>query len=123
MAIGERRVGRGKAVQHGLEQEPFAHEAAQRRQGGDGQPADQEERAGDRHPSQQTTELVEVPGAGGLLDRAGTEEQRPFEHGVEDHVQQGGDQGHQGQGRWPVAANRPEAPTPSSMSPTLSVVE
>ena len=47
--------------------------------------------------AQQPAELVEVPGPRRLLDRAGGEEERSLEHGVEDHVQQGGDQGHQRQ--------------------------
>ena len=39
---GDGGIGGGQPVQHGLEQEPFAHEAAEHRHGGHGQAADQE---------------------------------------------------------------------------------
>ena len=119
----DRHVRRGETVQHALEEEPLTDEAAERRQGGDGEAAHQEDGAAHRHPSHEAAQPVEVRAPGRLLDRAGGEEQRTLEDGMEDDVQQRGDQRHQGRARCPVEANRPEAPTPSSMRPTLSVVE
>ncbi len=60
--------------------------------GGHGQAADQEDAARHRHAPQEPSDPVEVPGACRLLERACRQEQRSLEDGVEDHVQEGGDQ-------------------------------
>ena len=60
MATAMATFARGKPVQHALEEEPLAHEAAERRQGRDGQPTHQEDWSGDRHAPQEATEPVEV---------------------------------------------------------------
>ena len=109
---GDRRVPRGEPVQHALQQEPLAHEAAQDRQGRHAQSPDQEDGPGDRHPTQQSAECVQIPRAGGLLDRAGSQEEAALEHGVEDHVEEGGDQGQEGERAVPGRGEQPRGTHP-----------
>ncbi len=58
-----------------LEEEPFADEAVQRGQSGDGEGARQEEGRRPGHSSNQAAESVHVTGVGGVEHRSGAEEQ------------------------------------------------
>ena len=117
------RVARGQSVEHALKEQPLAHEAAQRRQGADGEAGHDEHGGAQWQSLDQATELVQAAQPRCLLEGAGREEQRALEDGMEDEVQEGGHQSDEASERWPVAAKRPEAPTPSNINPTLSVVE
>ena len=71
--------------------------------------ATDEHRHAERQPLDQTAESVQVAEAGRLLNRAGREEQRALEDGVEDDVQERGHQGDDGQRR--DARSRRRVPT------------
>ena len=87
-------------------------------------PATRKTGALQRQPPQQAAEPVQVAQPGRLLERAGREEQRALEDGVEDDVQEGGDQGDDRQRAVPGGGEQARGPDAEQASdPTLSVVE
>ena len=87
-----RRPGPGPRpgrLERAQEDEPLRGEAVERREAGDGRGADEEERRGDGHRAGEAAEVVELPGPGGVVDRAGAEEEEPLERGVVHHVEDG----------------------------------
>ena len=88
-----------RAVEDGLKQHPFRHEAVERRQGRDRGGADQAEQRGRRHPVDQPAQLVELALPGGGQDGARREEQDALEQAVIEHVEHGGGHGERRQGR------------------------
>src|SRR5712671_5537168 len=91
-----------------LEEEPFADEAVQRRQSGNGQGADQEAGGRPREPSNQAAELVHVAGTGGVKNGPGAEEQQSLECGVVQGMVERGREGEEG-GRAGPEAQKEEA--------------
>ena len=82
------------------------------RQGCHAQAPDQEDRPGDGHPTEQSAECVQIAGTRRLLDRAGGQEEAALEHGVEDHVEECGDQGQEGERAVPGRGKQPRSTHP-----------
>ncbi len=71
-----------------LEQRPLAHEAVERRQPDDGDGPDAEQHDGDREPTRQTAELIEIAGPGRADHGTGGQEQQALEQCVIEDVEE-----------------------------------
>ena len=81
-----------KALQQGLISEPFADKSVERRQGGNGDRADEKVKGRLRHSFGQPAHFFHVPRMGGMHHRPRAEEQQPFERGVVEGVIHPGNQ-------------------------------
>ena len=75
-----------RAQQHGLEDQPLGGKSVERRQGGDGDAAAEEDESRPRHPVDQAAELFDVARARGGQHSSGAEEQQALEEGVIENV-------------------------------------
>ena len=92
------RLGKGRPGKHGLEQQPFRHEAVERRQGRDRQRADQPKGRGARHAVNQSAKPVEIAPPRGVQHSTGAEEEQRLEPGMIEAVQQRRGHGDRGGG-------------------------
>ncbi len=82
----------GRAVEDGLEDQPFRSEAVERRQRRDGGGADKESEGGRRHAVDEAAEALDVAPAGRHEDGAGAEEEQALEQCVVEYVKQCGEE-------------------------------
>ena len=95
-----RQTSRGaKTLKQRLVGEPFADEAIERRQRGNGHRADEKEKCRPRHSLYQAAEFLHVACVSRVLYRAGPEEEQSLEQGVIDRVVQPGNERHSPQQR------------------------
>ena len=84
--------------------------------------ADQEAGAGPRHPSQQSSELLDLARAGRDDDAAGAEEQQALEHRVIQHVIETGGDADRRKTRLTTGEGNHAGATPSRMMPMFSML-
>ena len=94
-----RRPGHRQAVDEPLQQQPLGDEPVARRQRRRTKRPDPEQRGRRRHPTRQTTQLVQVAEPGGSEHGAGAQEQQRLERGVVDGMQERRGQQQAGQRR------------------------